>query len=97
MRAALLLIASVCGTAAAAPLAMPLPEEPIRFMPLQMADGAQLWRLFMRPIAAAEADAWIADQVARQLAAFHWCPRGWEEVKRSEPTKGLMLVEGRCK
>lgn len=66
-------------------------------VPLQMPDGTKLWRYSRKEMKGPDVELRLTDVMAQAMAAARWCPDGWEETKRSTPTRGFVLIEGRCK
>lgn len=73
------------------------PEGTIVLVPLQMSDGSKLWRFATKAITHDHAEESLRDLIAQGMGKALWCPNGWEEIRRTEPSKGLWLIEGRCK
>lgn len=65
--------------------------------PLQMPDGSKVWRFSTKELKGEEIEMRLTDLIAQGLARAQWCSNGWEETKRSVPSRGFLLVEGRCK
>ena len=66
------------------------------FTPLQMSDGSQQWRWAGKQLKGEDAELRYSDVIAQAMGKALWCPRGWEETKRT-PASGLLVIEGRCK
>lgn len=73
------------------------PSPTLILAPLQMPDGTKRWRASTRPLKHEHAEAGLQDLIAQAMARAAWCPNGWEETQRSEPLKGFLLIEGRCR
>jgi hypothetical protein len=65
--------------------------------PLQMPDGSKLFRFVGKELKGEEIEMRYADLIAHALGKALWCSAGWQETKRSTPTRGFVLIEGRCK